>query len=120
LVDFGLSRSDAELNEDRALLDAVRSDLRERIGTNGILILPTTPQTAFKHGERAPSNQAHWTVLANVAGLPAISIPIGRNPGAMPIAMQLIGPPGGEALLVAQARAVNDRLKAYAPPLAWW
>jgi aspartyl-tRNA(Asn)/glutamyl-tRNA(Gln) amidotransferase subunit A len=120
LLDFGLGRSDEELTEDHAILDAVRSDLRERIGTNGIIVLPTTPQTAFKHGDCAPNNQADWTALANIAGLPAISIPIGRNPDAMPIAMQLIGPPGGEALLVAQARAVNDRLKAYAPPLAWW
>jgi aspartyl-tRNA(Asn)/glutamyl-tRNA(Gln) amidotransferase subunit A len=120
LIEFGLGRSDEDLTEDHAILDAVRLDLRDRIGSNGILVLPTAPQAAFKQGERAPNNQADWTALANIAGLPAISLPIGRNPAAMPLGLQLIGPPGGEALLVAQARAVNDRLKAYAPPIAWW
>ena len=42
------------------------------------------------------------------------------NADGLPIGMQLVGPPDGEALLVAQARAVNDRLKAYSPPVHFW
>lgn len=120
LIDFGLSRSAVDLQIDEALISETANAVREAIGTNGILLTPTCPQTAFAHGGKAPTNQADWTMLANVAGLPAISIPIGRDAQLMPIGLQLIGPPGGEALLIAQARAINDRAKAYAPPVNWW
>lgn len=120
LIDWGLSRTEDELIQDKAVLDDARSSLRDMIGANGILVLPTTPHTAFMQGERGPASQADWTAPANVAGLPAISIPIGRNADGLPIGMQLVGPPDGEALLVAQARAVNDRLKAYSPPVHFW
>ena len=120
IIDFALSRSDADLREDEAVVASTRKILREATGNNGILITPTAPQTAFAHGTRAPNNQADWTALANIAGLPAITLPIGRNADLMPIGLQLIGPAGGEALLIAQARMINDRMKGYAPPTAWW
>jgi aspartyl-tRNA(Asn)/glutamyl-tRNA(Gln) amidotransferase subunit A len=120
VIDFALGRSSFDVEEDEAITALTRQKLRDAIGNNGILILPTAPQVAFPHGERAPNNQADWTALANIAGLPAISIPIGRDPELMPVGLQLIGPPGGEALLIAQARTINDRMKGSAPPVAWW
>ncbi len=120
IFDFAISRSPEDLAEDQALLSQVRNLIREQVGQNGILVLPTVPHTAFSQGTRAPNDLADWTALANIAGLPAISLPIGRTSELLPIGMQLIGPAGGEALLVAQARAINDRLKAYAPPINWW
>ncbi len=120
LIDFALSRSDEDLTEDQAILAATGEQLRAEIGNNGILVLPTTPQTAFPASSKVPLNQADFTALANIAGLPAVSLPIGRSADLLPISMQLVGPASGEALLVAQARSVNDRLKAYAPPVDWW
>jgi aspartyl-tRNA(Asn)/glutamyl-tRNA(Gln) amidotransferase subunit A len=120
IIDFALSRSDADLSEDAAIVASTRHTLRDAIGNNGILITPTAPQTAFEHGTRAPNNQADWTALANIAGLPAMAIPIGKSRDLMPIGLQLIGPAGGEALLIAQARMLSDRIKGYAPPVAWW
>ena len=120
LLDFAISRDVADLAEDNGILGDVRAHLIVSVGANGILVLPTAPQVAFAHSTRAPVNQADWTGLANIAGLPAISIPIGFSSDQMPIGLQMIGPPGGEALLIAQARALNDRLKAYAPPRDWW
>jgi aspartyl-tRNA(Asn)/glutamyl-tRNA(Gln) amidotransferase subunit A len=120
VIDFALSRSEQDVADDEAILQAAKDQLRDAIGNNGILILPTAPQIAFAHGTRAPNNQADWTALANIAGLPAISIPIGRSPDLMPLGLQLIGPPGAEALLIAQARMISDRMKGYAPPVAWW
>jgi aspartyl-tRNA(Asn)/glutamyl-tRNA(Gln) amidotransferase subunit A len=120
LIDFGISRGESDLAQDIAMLADTKRRLLDQIGANGILVLPTAPQVAFPQGSRAPANQADWTSLANIAGLPAITLPIGRNAQGMPIGMQLIGPPNGEALLVAQARAVNDRIKAYTPPATRW
>ncbi len=120
LIEYGISRDAESLAEDQVILADVRARLIDAVGANAILVLPTAPQIAFKHGARAPVNQADWTGLANIAGLPAISIPIGRTADLMPIGLQMIGPPRAEALLIAQARALNDRLKAYVPPSDWW
>ncbi|MFT5639248.1 MAG: amidase [Paracoccaceae bacterium] len=48
-----------------------------------------------------------FAFLATTTGLPAISVPIGICPSGMPIGLQLIGPPRGEAKLLAVARAVE-------------
>ncbi len=119
-LEIGLGRDNDLLAEDAEILAATRAALLEAVGANAILITPTTPQTAFAHGTQPPMNIADFTALANLSGLPAISIPCGRDSQGMPIGLQLIGPLGGEALLIAQARSINDRLKAYAPPTNWW
>ena len=60
-----------------------------------LLFTPTTPTPAFKAGEKLNDPVAMYlsdifTVTANLAGLPAISVPIGRIKG-LPIGGQLIG-----------------------------
>lgn len=39
----------------------------------------------------------------NIAGLPAIVVPVGRRPDGLPVAVQLVGPPGSELLLLGVA-----------------
>lgn len=62
-----------------------------------LLVTPTAPTTAFKIGEKLNDPLAMYledvfTVGINVAGVPAISIPCGREPGTnLPIGIQLIG-----------------------------
>jgi aspartyl-tRNA(Asn)/glutamyl-tRNA(Gln) amidotransferase subunit A len=120
VIEFGLSRSDEDLAADHAVVAAAAQTLRTEIGSNGILVVPTAPQVAFAQGGKAHSNQADFTALANIAGLCAISIPAGRDKSGLPIGVQLIGPAGGEAMLIAQARMINDRIRGYAPPTRLW
>jgi amidase len=50
----------------------------------------------------------------NIAGLPAIAVPMGTRPDGLPVAVQLVGPPGAEALLLAvaaQLEAANPWLR---------
>ncbi len=48
-----------------------------------------------------------FAFLATTTGLPAASVPIGLSPDGLPIGLQLIGPPQGEAKVLAVARAVE-------------
>jgi aspartyl-tRNA(Asn)/glutamyl-tRNA(Gln) amidotransferase subunit A len=41
----------------------------------------------------------------NVLGLPAISVPCGKTSAALPVALQMAGPAGGEARVLAFAKA---------------
>lgn len=120
LLEFGINRGDAMLKEDAKIVLAMADALVKALGTNGLLLLPTTPQTAFLQDGNPPTNMADWTAIANMAGLPALSLPIGRDSDGLPIGLQIIGPPGCEALTIAQARMINDRIKGYTPPPHYW
>ena len=103
----------AEPRED--VLDRTRASVREAIGDDGVLLMPTAPQAAFAHG-RAPANQADFTALANIAGLPALALPSGFSSDKLPVGVQLVGPTHCEAMLFDTARSLDRRLCAYAPP----
>ena len=98
------------------VLARTRAALGDALGADGVLIMPTAPQVAFAHGTRAPSNQADFTCLANVAGLPAISLPAGWSEDGLPVGVQLVGPAGTERSLIALARQIDNQLQAYRRP----
>lgn len=98
------------------VLGHTRAALGDALGADGVLIMPTAPQVAFAHGTRAPSNQADFTCLANVAGLPAISLPAGWSEDGLPVGVQLVGPAGTERSLITLARQIDNQLQAYRRP----
>ena len=86
------------------------------LADHDVILLPTTPQAAFAHG-RAPVDQAVFTALANIAGLPALSLPAGWSEDKLPVAVQIMGRAGSEACLLALAARLDRVLAAYrAPP----
>ena len=48
-----------------------------------------------------------FSFLSTAAGLPAISIPVGFTKSGLPVGLQLIGPPRGDAKVLAVARAIE-------------
>jgi aspartyl-tRNA(Asn)/glutamyl-tRNA(Gln) amidotransferase subunit A len=93
-----------------------RAALRDALGDSAVLIMPTAPQAAFAHGTRAPSNQADFTSLASIAGLPALSLPAGWTNDGLPVGIQLVGPPHSELGLIDLARQLDSQLQAYRRP----
>ena len=72
--------------------------------------MPTTPTPAFRIGERVSDPLQMYlgdvfTVSANLAGLPAISLPCGFTSGGLPIGLQLTGRAFEEAELLRIADA---------------
>ena len=90
--------------------------MRTVVQEHGFLILPTAPNPAFPHCDPEPPAQADFTCLANIAGLPAISIPASWTEDGLPVGVQLVGPAGAEAGLFALARRLDNTLRAYRPP----
>jgi len=69
------------------------------------LISPTTPTPAFKFGEKTENPLEMYmsdlcTIPANLAGLPAISIPTGLSNQNMPLSIQLMSPPRTDSSLL--------------------
>ena len=52
-----------------------------------------------------------FTSIANVAGLPAISLPVSMTDAGVPMAVQLIGRPGGEHVLLSIGAQLERRLR---------
>ena len=77
--------------------------------------MPTAPQPAFAHGARPPVTQSAFTGFANIAGLPAISIPAGAEEDGLPVAIQLVGPENSETALIALARRLGAGLGGPVP-----
>ncbi len=116
LLTYGPRRPVADWAEDRANLAATAATIRAAVERGALLLMPTAPQVAFADNAPAPANQADFTCLANIAGLPAISIPSGVDENGLPVAVQLVGQTGHEAGLFAAARRLDSALAAYRRP----
>lgn len=82
----------------------IQDELKTVLNEVDVLIGPTTPILPYKLGEKKfnPTQKSlgdTFTVCANLAGLPALSIPAGFNNG-LPIGMQIIGAPLSEEKLL--------------------
>jgi aspartyl-tRNA(Asn)/glutamyl-tRNA(Gln) amidotransferase subunit A len=112
-------REQLDIADDIAAVDyldaqRVRAELRERLRScfrdHDVLALPTVPIVAPEIGDFArylmvlARNAIPWSLV----GFPAISVPVGTT-GGLPVGIQLVAPPGGEARLVELGRALENR-----------
>ena len=83
----------------------IQGDFFQAFRNVDCLLMPTTPTTAFGSGEKIDDPLAMYlsdiyTVSANLAGIPAISVPCGTAARGLPIGVQVLGPQFGESLLL--------------------
>lgn len=98
----------------------IRRDFDEAFKQVDLIVGPVTAGPAFKLGEMVDDPLAMYlvdlyTVSANLAGIPAISVPCGMTKSGLPIGLQLQGPPLEEDRLLRGARmfeAATDWYKA--------
>jgi aspartyl-tRNA(Asn)/glutamyl-tRNA(Gln) amidotransferase subunit A len=88
----------------------IRQDYERAFEHVDVVAMPTSPTPAFRLGERVSDPLQMYlgdvfTVSANLAGLPAISVPCGFTSTSLPIGLQLTGRMFDEATLLAAAHA---------------
>jgi len=88
-------------------------DFQEAFKRVDVIAAPTSPTPAFKLGEKANDPLAMYladiyTVTANLAGIPGISVPCGENQQHLPIGLQLLGRHFDESTLLRVAHAYEQ------------
>jgi aspartyl-tRNA(Asn)/glutamyl-tRNA(Gln) amidotransferase subunit A len=90
-------------------------DFDEAFAKVDVIVTPTTPTPAFKLGEKADDPLAMYladiyTVTADLAGIPGISIPCGKSKEGLPIGMQILGKHFDEATVIRVAHVAEHAL----------
>lgn len=104
-LDWGLAAPALRLVEgDRMVADANHALARCFADVDAV-VAPTTPQAAFSFDRKPPANQNTYCVLANIAGSPAISVPMGLDERGLPLGLQIMVPRGKDRCTLAIAAA---------------
>ncbi|MEO6903681.1 MAG: Asp-tRNA(Asn)/Glu-tRNA(Gln) amidotransferase subunit GatA [Bacteroidia bacterium] len=87
---------DAYYSKAQRVRRLVKEKTDEIFSTFDFILLPTTPGTAFEFGNKGEDPikmylEDIFTVHANIAGLPAISLPLGLHSNGLPFGIQLMG-----------------------------
>jgi aspartyl-tRNA(Asn)/glutamyl-tRNA(Gln) amidotransferase subunit A len=104
----------------RALIE---QDFRDAFAKCDVIATPTSPTPAFKLGEKTDDPLEMYlsdiyTITANLAGVPGLSLPCGLSSNGLPIGIQLIGKQFDEARLLRVAHNLEEALGfSFTPPL---
>lgn len=108
--------SDAYYRRARKVRELIRADFRKAFADVDAIAMPTAPNPAFKIGEKTSDPLTMYaedifSVTANLAGVPALSIPAGtveREGKRLPVGFQLIAPHGEEETLFTIGKDVEN------------
>ena len=92
----------------------IRDEYRAAFRRCDVMLLPAAPTLPFKLGEKVEDPLAMYlsdifTIGANLAGIPGLSVPIGLSRDRLPRAVQLLGPEDAEPALLRAGRAIEIR-----------
>jgi Asp-tRNA(Asn)/Glu-tRNA(Gln) amidotransferase A subunit family amidase len=105
--------------------DLARAELLEEMVERRVLICPVAAVPAFLHGERRWTidgravsylDAMRYTQWFNVLGNPAVVVPVSQSAGGLPIGVQVVGRPFEDRLVLAVAKAIEQRCRGYVPP----
>ncbi len=118
---------DAYYRKAQQVRTLIRRDYERAFADVDVIAMPTSPTPAFPIGERTDDPVRMYlsdvfTVSANLAGLPAVTVPCGFASGRLPIGLQLTGRPMADAEVLraadAYARATSWASECPAPTAA--
>ncbi len=124
-IDFGSTFNQSDFDDAQAR----RVDIHDaylalfKRNNSSILLTPTLGCEAFPHGTTYPITMegkpitfpwldwAGFLYDANLAGMPACSIPMGLGDQGLPVSLQILGPPGSDAVVLATAERIEKILE---------
>ncbi|MBB4659374.1 Asp-tRNA(Asn)/Glu-tRNA(Gln) amidotransferase subunit GatA [Parvularcula dongshanensis] len=103
----------------------IADEMNEAFGSVDLMLTPSTPSAAFGLGEKSSDPVEMYlndvfTVTANLAGIPGVSVPAGIDAQGLPLGLQLLGRPFDEETLLRGAKAIEDAAGFTARPEKWW
>ena len=104
---------DAYYSKAQKMRRLIVEETEKILDTYDFIIMPTTPGTAFNIGQKSKDNIAMYlediyTVQANLTGLPAISLPLGKHSNGLPFGIQCMGKMFSEAELLSFSKYLNQ------------
>ncbi len=115
----GMELTGVELLNAQSIRERFVNYLLNEIGEWDILVLPTLPVTAPKHGDdyqefagmrvTTQDSMTWFCWPGNLAGLPCLSIPITKSKNGLPISIMLMGHPNQDEKLIAMAKTLEKK-----------
>ena len=98
-----------EVREARHRADQARTAMTALLEDLDVLLTPSAPGEAPEG--LASTGDPVFNRVVTLVGVPAVSLPAGNGPSGLPLGVQLVGAPRGEAALLAVAAWVEARLE---------
>jgi aspartyl-tRNA(Asn)/glutamyl-tRNA(Gln) amidotransferase subunit A len=91
----------------------IKQDFEKAFAKVDVILSPTSPTPPFRLGEKSNDPLAMYlsdifTITANLAGIPGISVPCGKTPEGLPVGLQFLGRHFDEASLLRVAHAFES------------
>jgi aspartyl-tRNA(Asn)/glutamyl-tRNA(Gln) amidotransferase subunit A len=102
-LEFGRNATPERLERAERSAAAATTQILNWLGTNDLLLLPSTPQAAFAFDTPVPANQADYATLSSLLAMPAISVPAPVAAGELPLGVQLVARHRTDAALLTAA-----------------
>ena len=103
---------DAYYGKAQSVRTLVRREFAAAFARVDLIVAPTTPNVAFKHGEKEDPLSMYlndvFTIPGNLAGIPGISVPCGFSVTGLPIGLQVLGRPLDEPRVLRAAYAYEQ------------
>ncbi len=113
---YGRSASAEKIADAHAEIAAAASSVTAAFQEVDAVLMPTTPQRAFAHGDPIPANQADLTALANFSGCPAVALPVTLATEVLPTSIQLLAPHKSDFQLLSWAEILTPKLVVASQP----
>ena len=117
-LDYGAKVSGTQLVRADRRITTAAFELNKCFDEVDAIVSPATPHAAPAFGRDMPDNAGTYCILANFAGAPAISVPMGRDEKGLPLGLQFIGPVHQDARIldIAAAYQAATGLQVFPPP----
>ncbi len=110
---FGKTVTTQDVAAETVRRNAFRAALRDQLGNDGVLVLPTVPCAAPRSDSTPEQFQAFregalaMLCWSGLSGFPQITVPLGTVDGA-PFGISLLGPPDSDMMLIRLGRKIMD------------